>query len=405
MIHIQDKSKCCGCTSCANACPRIAITMVPDYEGFLYPEINPQLCANCGLCENACPILNKQHIQEETKGYIVRYKNESIVADSTSGGAFTALATSLLERDYIVYGVGYDNEMNVAFKSAEKPEDLQEMRGSKFVQSELGTTFQDIKKHLKNGKKVLFTGTPCQVSGLISYLGKTHENLICIDFVCRGVPSPGLWKNYVRMMEEKNSSKLVAAKFKNKTYGYHTSTMKLTFENGKKYFGSGRIDPYMKAFVSEMSSRPSCSDCAFKTVERVSDITMFDCYRFTKLMHISDDDKGYSSIIIHSSKGDELFESIKKSLIYYQVNVQSLIEANGIMVCNSAKPHVRRDEFYRLVQTKPIDQVMDMISPVSIKDNIIEKSKGILQRTRIIHIARKLKKGNMEVVQKDAKDS
>ena len=178
---------------------------------------------------------------------------------------------------------GYDEMMNVICKRATTTAQIQEMRGSKFVQSTLGNTFEKIKNELLDGVYVMFTGSPCQIAGLLHYLKKKPENLLCVDFVCRGVPSPGLWRNYVDFMEEKFNSKIVGARFKHKTYGYHTTTMKIDFDNGKTYYGSGRVDPYMKSFVSELASRPSCAYCAFKGLERPSDITIFDCYEYAKL--------------------------------------------------------------------------------------------------------------------------
>ena len=312
MIQINSKLDCCGCTACASSCPKSAITMVPDEEGFLYPKIDMRRCIECGACERACPILNKKTvISEKTEGYIIRIKDNKILYESTSGGAFTALAGYILEQNGIVYGAGYDNNMRVVCKRATTKQQLQEMRGSKFVQSDLGNIFQDIKKELKEGTTILFSGTPCQVAGLLSFLRKKPDNLLCVDFVCRGVPSPGLWDNYVKYMENKYSSKIVGARFKHKTYGYHTSTMKIDFANGKTYYGSGRVDPYMKAFVREISSRPSCAACAFKGIERPSDVTVFDCYEYSKITGKKDDNRGYSSIFVHTEKGGKILEAIK----------------------------------------------------------------------------------------------
>ena len=374
MIQIKSKLDCCGCTACASSCSKSAITMVPDEEGFLYPKIDMRRCIECGACERACPILNKKTvISEKTEGYIIRIKDNKILYESTSGGAFTALADYILEQNGIVYGAGYDNNMRVVCKRATTKQQLQEMRGSKFVQSDLGNIFQDIKKELKEGTTILFSGTPCQVAGLLSFLRKKPDNLLCVDFVCRGVPSPGLWDNYVKYMENKYSSKIVGARFKHKTYGYHTSTMKIDFANGKTYYGSGRVDPYMKAFVREISSRPSCAACAFKGIERPSDITVFDCYEYSKITGRKDDNRGYSSIFVHTEKGGKILEAIKSHIEIQEEDVNSLVTENGVMVCNSAKPHPRRAEFYQLAEHYPIDKALNKIDPITLKDKIIEK--------------------------------
>lgn len=376
--------------------------MVPDQEGFLYPGVDMDKCVSCGLCEKVCPILHREHHEEKTEGYIIRYKDEIIVEESTSGGAFTAFATYLLSKGYVVYGAGYGKDMQVVCKMASKPEELHEMRGSKFVQSTLGNTFRTIKRQLKESKKVLFTGTPCQVSGLIRYLGSKPETLICIDFVCRGVPSPGLWKNYVTMMEKKYNAKMVGARFKHKTYGYHATTMKIDFANGKSWYGSGRVDPMMKAFVSEMASRPSCHACAFKGAGRQSDITMFDCYEFSNLTGMEDDGKGYSSVLVHSQTGKKLLHAVEGDVCKIPVPTDRLIHENGIMVCNSARPHEKRNVFYDAASVMSIDKAIQKIAPITIRDYIIEKAKRIIFLTGTMKYIRKLKKKqNVKIVKQE----
>ena len=392
MIQITDKSKCCGCTACDNVCPQNAISMLPDEEGFLYPHVCLSDCVDCGLCEKACPVLHAERRQEKTEGYIIRNRDAKILEESTSGGAFTAFAAYLMGQGYVVYGAGYDDNMQVVCKKASKPEELREMRGSKFVQSFLGNTFQEVKKQLKMGQKVLFTGTPCQVSGLVSYLGGMDKNLFCIDFVCRGVPSPGLWKNYVTMMEKKYGSKITHVRFKHKTYGYHASTMKVDFANGKKWYGSGRVDPMMKAFVTELASRPSCHHCAFKGVERQSDVTIFDCYEYASITGQKDDDKGYSSLFVHTEKGREVFRLLKPQICWREEPIDQLVTKNGIMVCGSAKTNEKRGEFYRMAAEMPIDQVMHRINPITMKDRILEHGKSALFRLGLMQVARKLRK-------------
>ncbi len=400
MIAVNNKVDCCGCTACFSVCPKSAITMQPDEEGFLYPVVNAADCIECGLCEKVCPIIHNQKTEEETVGYIIRNQDAQIVFESTSGGAFTVLAEYVLQKDGVVYGAGYDDSMLVICKKASTAAQLFEMRGSKFVQSTLGDTFVEIKQELNNGTYVLFSGTPCQIAGLLGFLGEKPNNLLCVDFVCRGVPSPKLWKNYVAYMEQRFDSKMIGARFKHKTYGYHTTTMKIDFENGKTYYGSGRVDPYMRAFVKEMASRPSCSDCAFKSVERPSDITIFDCYEYTKLTGKIDDDRGYTSILVHSQHGKEIFEQIKPKILWSAQNVEQLVECNGIMVRHSAKPHDKRDEFYQLAATMPIDKAMARINPITMKDHAIEKAKRFLFTTGTIKYIRKLKKKHTITVTK-----
>lgn len=392
MIVINNKEDCCGCTACYNICPQKAIKMMPDEEGFLYPTIDHDKCVNCGLCDKICPVKDKDEHQEDTKAYIFRYRKPDIVEQSTSGGLFTAIAELFLDKQAVIYGTGYDEDMNVICKSITSKDGLQEMRGSKFVQSDLGNSFFEIKKQLKSSRIVVFSGTPCQVAGLLSYLGGKPDNLFCIDFVCRGVPSPGLWKNYVNMMEKKYKSKMIGARFKNKTYGYHASTMKIDFTNGKTWYGSGRIDPFMKAFVKELASRPSCAACAFKGTERFSDVTMFDCYEFSQITGRKDDNKGWSSALVHTDMGKRIFEELKSNSIIIQASLKDIITENGIMVQHSAKPNEQRENFYQLVASMPIDQAMDRIMPISKKDRIIEFSKRIFYKLGLITVFKPFKK-------------
>ena len=397
MIRIDEKSNCCGCTACYNACPAKAIQMKPDKEGFLYPVVDEKKCVDCNICESTCPIQNRPQADENTRSFILRNRDLEVVKQSTSGGVFTLIAQYLLNHGFIVYGTGYDSDMKVVCKVASHPEELAEMRGSKFVQSHLGFTFSEIKKKLKNGERVLFSGTPCQVAGLIAFLGNKPDNLICLDFVCRGVPSPGLWKNYVSMMERKYGSQMIEASFKNKTYGYHSTTMKVSFSNGKTWTGSGRVDPMMKAFVCEMASRPSCHSCQFKGIMRVSDITMFDCYKFSEITGEADDDKGYSSVLVHSDKGMKILDAIKGDAVLFHAPLDQLVEKNGIMINHSSKPNPRRDTFYELCYYMPIDQAMNRVNPITQKDKIIEASKSILYRTGLIKTIRKFKKEEIQV--------
>lgn len=392
MVNILDKAKCCGCTACANVCPKGAIAMVPDEEGFLYPKVDEDKCVECGLCDKVCPIESGNMQETAVQGYIVRNNDPAIVEGSTSGGVFTAIAKQVLSEGGVVYGAGYDADMRVICKRADTIEVLKEMRGSKFVQSHLGDTFQSIKQELAAGTKILFTGTPCQVEGLVSFLKGKPKNLICVDFVCRGVPSPMLWHNYVQMMEKKFDAKMVGARFKHKTYGYHATTMKVDFANGKTYYGSGRVDPMMKAFVTELASRPSCARCAFKTVSRKSDITMFDCYNFAKVTGLPDDNKGYSSLFVQSEIGAALFEKIRGSMMVYPADVEALIQANGVMVRNSARANPKREAFYRYVGQCPIDEAMQKISPITFRDRCVEATKGVLYKTGLIQKAKALKK-------------
>lgn len=289
--------------------------------------------------------------------------------------------------------MAYDENMKVCHKCITQEDNLKIFRGSKFVQSDLNSTFKEIKIRLGNKETVLFSGTPCQVVGLKRYLGDFNiKQLYCIDMACRGVPSPKLWKIYVTYMENKYHSKMIDAKFRNKTYGYKSSTMLVRFANGKTYKKSGRIDPMMKLFTKEMCSRPSCADCAFKGESRVSDLTLFDCKKYTKVTGKKDDDKGYTAVLIQSQKGREMLELAKNTIVEQEADIDKLIKYCGIMINGKAQPNEKRNEFFEKLSVVPLDKLIEMVTPIGVKDIIIEVAKNFLYKTGLITIARRMKK-------------
>lgn len=394
MIQIDDKKQCCGCTACESICPKKAIKMLPDNEGFLYPHVDKTLCVECSLCEKTCPIIAPIKHNGIPEARIVRNNNSDIVFDSTSGGAFSAIAATLMqEKKAIIFGACYDEKLQVIHRGIDNESDLRIFRGSKFVQSSISGCFEEIKQLLKSGQVVLFSGTPCQVAGLQKYLNNIDTaRLYLVDIVCRGVPSPKLWELYVAYMEQKYKSKIKNVKFRNKTYGYKSSTMLVEFENGRVYKKSGRIDPMMRLFTREMCSRPSCSDCAFKGRSRISDLTLFDCKKYTKVTKLYDDDRGYTAVLIHSAKGKELLELASKQADIQEADIDLLIKYCGIMVENKAQPNVRREEFFKELGHTPLPELLQRVTPVSKKDHMIEISKSFLYRIGMIKIARRIKR-------------
>ena len=393
MIEVNNKRDCCGCTACMNICPKKAIQMVEDEEGFLYPKVDKSLCINCGLCEKVCPIKNQlENRSEISKAYVVRSKDLNILMSSTSGGFFSPLAQYYINKSGVVYGVGFGANFRIEHKRASNMAEIEEFKGSKYCQSYLGNIFNEVKKDLQSNKPVVFSGTPCQVEGLLKFLVKKYDNLLTVDIICHGTPSPKLWDLYVEEQEKKYKSKIKNVAFRNKTYGYHSGTMKLEFENGKKYYGSARVDEYLKSFFTEISSRPSCYDCKFKKRNHNSDITIYDCWSFSKLVkNIKDDDKGYTNIIVNTMKGDNILNELNDMYSIYQVDLDSQIECDGIMVENSVIPHKNRENYYKELYKIGLKDNCNKYIKISTKDRIIEKSKLFLYRIGLLKFIKKMK--------------
>lgn len=233
MINIVDKADCCGCTACASICVHDAITMQTDTLGFLYPVVNKEKCVDCGLCEKVCAFNDHYDTSQnllKPNAYAARHKDMCEVETSRSGAAFVAISDYILENGGVVYGAGFTDHFRVVHKRATTKEERDEFKGSKYVQSDLGHVFRQVKEDLKNGLTVLFSGTPCQTAGLNSYIGKKlREHLVLVDIVCHGVPGPYLWRDYIAYLEKKQGDKICWVNFRDKKkYGWsaHRETFK-----------------------------------------------------------------------------------------------------------------------------------------------------------------------------------
>lgn len=396
MINIQDKEKCCGWTACASICPKKCIEMKPDFEGFVYPIVDRSNCVNCGLCEKVCPILNTRDINNWTRtSFIIRAKETDVLMDSTSGGFFTPIAREILSRGGVVCGAAYNDDFTVSHLIIDTAENIEQklssFRGAKYVQSSMEGVFQKIENYLKKNRMVLFVGTTCQVSGLCAFLRKDYANLICIDLVCHGTPFPKLWQKYLDYQRAKYHSSITKVYFRYKTYGYHSGTMRIEFKNGKIYHGSARVDYMLKSFFQEISSRPSCYECAFKRLERCSDFRVYDCWHASELCSdIQDDDKGYTNVIIQSEKGLKLLKSLESYYFMHPVDTEVAIRMDGIMVRGSAVPHPLRKAYYENLDVESLNDHIQKFIPVSRKDYFIENIKVYLYKTGIFGVIKKI---------------
>lgn len=326
-IDIQDKRNCCGCTACSNNCPQNAITMKKDVMGFLYPHIDEKLCVGCGLCVKTCQF-HDDYIRydnyEKPVVYGVRHKNEYELAQSQSGAASWAIIEAFLKEPGAVYGAAFETVYHVAHKKATSLDEAQAFRCSKYVQSDLSGVFVRIKDDLKNGKRVLFFGTGCQVAGLIAVIPtRLRHSLLTVDIICHAAPSPAVWESFVKYIENKYNKKVIAASFRNKRFGWHSHTETLEFGDGSPMIES---TSFRKLFYDHVIVRPSCSVCHYTNIKRVSDITICDFWGWEKYYSEWNDNKGVSALMINSDKGSAFFEKIKEFLELRESNVDKCFQ-------------------------------------------------------------------------------
>ena len=346
----------------------------------MYPEVTEQTCIKCGKCVSICAAsVTKGMVRDKnTLAYAACTKDEALRRESSSGGIFSELAKAVLGAGGVVFGAAFDETFAVKHVCVDDAAELDRLRGSKYVQSEVGTAYLQAKEYLERGRKVLFTGTPCQIGGLLSFLGKPYENLYTQDIICHGVPSPKLWKKYVdfRQMRAKSGTKRVS--FRAKLHGWRLYSIQFEFENGKQYIKSSQQDPYMRSFLRDLPLRPSCYNCAFKTKQRQSDLTLADFWGIEKVCPELDDDRGTSLVILHSEKGGELFETIKGGLNFCEVEVDDAIKYNSAMTM-SAPPNPQREEFIRTLNKKGFCAIKKYVR-VPLIHTIIKIIKSMISR-------------------------
>ncbi len=360
MITITDKQLCCGCSACANACPKSCIEMQQDSEGFLYPHINESQCIQCNLCERVCPIRQSRQSDENPaqRGYVFRHPSKDTKALSSSGGFFPALAEEIIRSGGIVYGAAFDSEWNVAHTDAVNTNELKRLQGSKYVESRIGDTFRTIKQQLTEGKTVLFSGTPCQTAGLLSYLQKSYNNLYTMDIVCHAVPSPLIFQQYMSVQKTKYNDQIASVNFRDKrSYGYKYSTMSLSDKKNQMLYSRGiDTDEFTRAFFSDICDRPSCYACHFKGRYHVSDFTVWDCFDIYRFDPTWDDDLGTSSVLANTDKAAALLEKIGQESTLKEVDADALTKDTHYMF-HSVRMHPKRKQFFTDAQQLPAEEL------------------------------------------------
>nr|QIM10125.1 F420H(2):quinone oxidoreductase [uncultured Prevotella sp.] len=347
MVRITDKKNCCGCGACEQSCPKHCITLNADNEGFMYPAVDEKCCINCGLCEKVCPVIKPKEKEKcDTAAFAAYCKDKTIRRESSSGGIFSLVATVILNKGGVVYGAAFDESFNVVHQKIETIENLGELRGSKYVQSNKLEVFTEIKELLSKETFVLFSGTPCEVNALYKYLGhKDTTYLYTCDFVCHGVPSPKVWKKYLDEKEKEYDAKTEYVFHRDKRHGWKTYSITLLLSSMTKTAEYSKIltfDKYLQTFLRNVSLRPSCYNCKFKGVERVSDITLADFWGISRVLPAMNNDTGVSLVLVQSEKGKELFGLIKPEIEYKEVVPQQVVKINENITVSAKEPESRR---------------------------------------------------------------
>ena len=347
MIEVKDKKDCCGCWACENVCPKSCISMVEDAEGFRYPQVDQDVCIDCHLCEKVCPVANaKMDEKHEQRAYLLQHRDESVLHESASGGAFTAIASYVIERGGVAFGAAYDKDFQVVHQYAETVNDLWKFRNSKYVQSYVGKAYQEAKEFLKQGRMVCFSGTPCQLEGLLNYLRKPYDNLVTVDVMCHSITSPKIFRMYVDMQKKKYGEDIENIMFRDKQpYGYKYSSMSV-YRNGKQVYKEGvETDVYLRSFFCDVNVRPSCYDCKFKKQHHLTDFTIWDCFDVRKFSKEFDNDKGVTRILANTDKAHQILLEMNQVARIMEIPVGEAVSGVKEML-HSVTMNPRREAFF-----------------------------------------------------------
>lgn len=366
---IQIPSVCTGCHACAAICPKNCIDMKDTGEGFLFPVIHMEICIQCNRCKEACPVLRMPDKSQHTQAFAIKNKDDAEREQSTSGGVFPLLAREILDVGGIIYGAAYDNDFSVRHIAVEDSKNLPFLQGTKYVQCIVGRVFSEVKDQLKAGRQVLFSGTPCQCAGLRAFLGKEYENLMLVDLICHGVPSPKVWQTYIdyRAGKENGGKRPVKINMRSKASGWSRYSTEFDYGNGKITRSQNSQDPFIRAFVGNICLRSSCSECLAKGTERCTDLTLGDYWGIWSQHPEFNDEKGASIVFVHSAKGMVALNRMKGQTEWLEISTEDAYRENVSMV-SSSKSHEKRKEFLDKVTSDNFgDVVREYFSPVPAK--------------------------------------
>ena len=383
MIDNAPNCNCTGCSACVNACPVSAIAFVPNDKGFLIPKVDESKCIKCKKCLTVCPSLSplQEKYYREPAVYAAWNKDEAIRVDSTSGGIFSALAEEIISRGGYIVGAEYDGEFEVRHTIINSQKEIKKQRQSKYTQSNLSLVFRDVKKLLDAGALVLFCGTPCQSAGLQKYLSKDYDNLFCCDFICRGVISPKVYQKFLADICPSESS-LRKVHFKNKDFGWNRFSTKLTFEDGSFYQKDRNDDYYMRGYLRHnLYLRDCCYHCDYKSLPRISDISLGDFWGIGNYDPSLDNEQGTSVVLINSEKGNTLFGWASNRLVRTERKIEEVLSGNSCLL-NSAVCGEYRDYFFKKMNKVPFPTLIELIDKKSLKLSTKDKLFQILSNIK-----------------------
>lgn len=404
MIEVKNKHLCCGCGACEQKCPLHCIQLKEDNEGFLYPFVNKEICTDCGVCEKTCPIINRQQTEMQAlASYAAKNPVEEERMQSSSGGLFIVFAKEIVKRGGVVFGARFTEDFEVIHDSIDKVDQLALLMKSKYVQSKIGDSYKRVKEYLRTGREVLFVGTPCQIAGLNKYLYKKYENLYTIDFVCHGVPSPGVWRSFIAAKQQEIlkvcDGEISNISFREKREsGWRNFSFVLSYKCSIRLVNSEQSEFnysfWGKPFIKNLFFRPSCHQCYFKSLSSGSDLTISDFWGVENVYPLLDDDKGLSSLIVNTSHGKSLLDKV--SLDLYRCKLKDIINGNKALIESSKSSLYRNLFFNKFEKGEPILSILKEYSnKMSLRTKLACKLKSYPQ---LLFILKNIKKKAIGVI-------
>lgn len=345
MIKLEKKD-CCGCESCKNICPKNCIEIIQDEEGFTYPAVDEEQCVKCGLCVKKCPAINYQRRDKsQCRGFVSYNKDSEVLENSSSGGVFWELVKYVIAQNGKVYGAENYDGRNVCTSGADTLEECKKYRKSKYIQSEMRQSYIHAKEDLDSGRLVLFSGTPCHIAGLYTFLGRDYDNLYSVDVVCHGVPSKKVYNMYLDAIEQKYKSEVKEYCWRDKREGWRPNHLSIKLENGEELYMTSKENPCQKGFLDNLYLRKSCYECKYNGIPRVADISLADAWGYKGNLADKHKNRGLSYVILSSEKGGKIFDCIKEFLIYEEVEIEKIVSGSRHVSLPPEKSRVRERFF------------------------------------------------------------